>query len=355
MNRWRAVLLALVMLTAGCGRAPTRLAVRPLAPGEWTVLDHSERSALLQLNHTREPTLRLLTERLQPVVSDTFSLHVGDRIMRMLRVGGGAFYTLLTGPQLRRSPTDPRLYAFDYDDAIWVFKTPDSMNRLTLDYDVDSLRLRQREGVVILYWSVDPVWSGDGKFISFLSNREAVRAGTAGQSIWMIDAYTGVQRALYAEPGVSAHVDGVLGEEFVFSSSHAPGVFAVHPRTRAVRRLGDGYVMGGHPRGVALLLNDQGRLVLWHQDAADTLPPPPAGQVWSTQAAFSPSGERLALLSTDQAGRYVLHLFRGSHPLVPPYELPAPPVSVPAWTSESALIFAIAPRGAVQTLLAELR
>ena len=346
----------LLLFAATCTRAPTRLEVRPLAAGEWIVLDRSERGALLQLNHTRAPDIRMFTDRLVPVVTDTFSLHAGETIIPLLRVTGGVFYTTLPGgPRLQRSPTDAQLYAFEHEDAIWVFRAPGSMTRLTRDDGLDSLRAKQREGEVILYWTVNPVWSGDGRFISFLSNREAVRAGTRGQSIWIVDPDRGAQRALYAAPHISAHVDGVFGEAFVFSSSGAPGVFSVHPRSRTVTRLGDGYVMGGHESGDALLLNQEGRLVLLHGSRTDTLPDPPAGHVWSTRASFSPTAERLALFSTDQAGGYVLHVLDAKGAVVPSFPLSAPPSYGPAWTTEESLIFTISERGSLQTFVAQLR
>ena len=217
------------------------------------------------------------------------------------------------------------------------------------------MRARQREGAVILYWSANPVWSGDGKFISFLSNREAIRGGRAGQSIWVIEAVTNSQRALYDRPRESAHVDAVLGEQFVFTSSVTPGVFSIHPRTGKVTRLGDGYVMAGQPRGAALLLNNNGTLVLLAGCTADTMPDPPAGHVWSTRAAISPTGERIALFSTDQAGRYTLHVLGADGSAILPYPLPAPPSYGPAWATESSLIFTVSTRGTLQTLRAELR
>lgn len=353
--RWRRLLLASA-ISWGCADQPSRLQVSPLADGEWIVLDQSERGALLQQNHTREPGIRMLTDQLSAVVTDTFSLHAGNAILRLVRVGGGAFYTASPGgPQLLPSPADPQVYAFEHEDAIWLFRAPDRVQKLTQDGDLVSLRTRQREGEVILYWSVNPVWSGDGRFIAFLSNREAVRGGSSGQSIWVIDAGTGSQRALYHRPRESAHVDAVLGEEFVFTSSTAPGVFSVHPRTGKVTRLGDGYVMGGQPRGGALLLNNDGQLVLLNGSTADTLPDPPAGHVWSTRAAFSPTAERIALFSTDQAGSYTLHVFAADGSAIAPYPLPAPPSYGPAWTTESSLIFTVSTRGSLQTFRAELR
>lgn len=49
------------------------------------------------------------------------------------------------------------------------------------------LAAKQREGLVILYWAAAPVPSPDGRRVAYVTNREAVRAGTAGQSIWIVN------------------------------------------------------------------------------------------------------------------------------------------------------------------------
>lgn len=356
MRSRRRVVAVLALAACGCAREPTRLELKPLADGEWVVMDSSERGALVQLNHTDPPTVRLLTDRLTPVATDTFSLHAGESVITLLRIAGGVFYTSLAGsPKLQRSPTDPGLYAFEHDHAIWTFKTPDIVNKLTLDDGLDSLRARQREGEVILYWSVNPVWSAAGRSIAYLSNREAVRAGIGGQSIWMLDAYTGTQEPLYDVAGTSAHVDAVWGEDFVFSSNRAPGVWAVHPRTKAVRRIADGYVVAGDPRGRVLLLNHDGGLVVLRADQSRRLASPPHGQVWSTQADISPDAERVAVLSTDRAGSYSLHTIDADGKMTAPLLLPGPPSYGPAWTSNESLIITVSQRGHLQTYLARLR
>ncbi len=350
---WRVIAIAYGAAALACQRVPTHLEVSRLADGEWIVLGHSDDGAIVRLSRDLD-RFGVVTDRLVPATKETFSIRVGSNDISLARINGGQYYASLDGqPQLRRSPADRALYAFEHEDAIWVFKTPGSINKLTLDADLDTLRTRQREGQVILYWSVDPLWSGDGKFIAFLSNREAVRAGQRGQSIWMIDAYTGVSRALYDSAGVSVHTEGALGDEFVFISDRDPGVLAVDPRTRQIRKVGDGYVLASHRRGSSLVLNDNGRLEFVRDAERDWLPSPPAGHVWSTHGSISPDGERVALFSTDQAGVYMLHVLGG--PAIPGFTLPAPPSQGPAWVSDNALIFSVQPRGQPQTWRAVIR
>jgi hypothetical protein len=360
----RLVLLAVVGVTANCDRA-TRLDIQPLADGEWIIVHASERGGFLrktrdmQPRRERQPFAMLpefvwLGDTLTPVRADTFSLAVGATRISFVRLQRGEFFASLTGqPVLQRSPVDSQLYAFEHDDAIWVLKAPDTLHKLTLDYDLDTLRTRQREGAVILYWSVNPVWSGDGKFIAFNSNRESVRTGAPGQSLWIIDAYTGVQRPVYDIAGESVHVEGAFGEEFVFISNQRSGVFAVHPRTRAVRKLGDGYVLARHPRGAAILLNNNGALTLLRGDARHELTHPPAGEVWSTQAAIAPSGHLVAIYSTDQAGSYTLNILGAN--TITPIKLPALPSHGPAWFDDRTIIFSVQERGNLRTYRAVLR
>ena len=366
MRRAHVPACLLIALAAACTRAPSELQVTPLAEGEWIVAGHAGTLAILQQTRDMQPRagrgapdqlprFATLRDSLTPLPIDTFTVHAGATAIAVVRIGAGAFYAASTGqPRLLPSPTDTLLYAIEQMDGIWVFKAPDEMHKLTLDDDRDTLVTRQREGAVILYWSARPVWSADGQFIAFLTNREAVRARTRGQSMWVIDAYTGIQGPLVSTPERSVSTEGVLGDEFVFISDGEPGVFAVHPRTRAVRKLGDGYVLAGHARGRALLLNENGRLRLLKGDEVIDLPAPPTGYVWSTQAAISPSGERVAVLSTDQAGVYMLHVMNGARAL-PPFRLQAPPSQGPSWLDDESLIFSVQERGALRTYRARLR
>jgi hypothetical protein len=364
-TRIKAFLLAALMI--GCARKPDELHVTPFAAGEWTVAGHTQRGAIVQRSRDmqpraaraepqpRQPTFAGAGERPTPLAADAFTIIEGPGPIHLVRIDNGRFYASATGqPQLLPSPTDSLRYAFEHEHAIWVFKPPHELRKFTLDYDRDTLITKQREGVVILYWSARPMWSADGKFISFLSNREAVRAATSGQSLWVIDAYSGVQSALLDSLRQSVSTEGVFGDEFVFISDAQPGVFAVHPRTRAVRKLGDGYVLASHARGRALLLNENGRLRLLRGGETFTLPDPPAGFVWSTQASVSPGGDHVAVLSTDQAGVYMLHVMDGTSSIAP-YRLPAPPSHGPAWISDDALIFTVQERTGLQTYRAVLR
>ena len=354
-----------VAATTGCDRAPTRLDTQPVAEGEWIIVDASERGTVLRKTRDMQPQQQrqrvpsfpefaLLRDTLVPLRADTFSLAGDETRIAFVRLRNGEFFATATGqPTLYRSPVGAQLYAFEHGDAIWVLKATGTLHKLTLEYDLDTLRTRQREGSVILYWSANPVWSGDGRFIAFNTNRESVRTGTAGQSLWIIDAHTGVQGFVYEVAGESVHTEGAFGEDFVFISNQKPGVWAVHPQTRAVRTLGAGYVLARHPRGIALLLNNNGALTFLRGNLRLELVDPPAREVWSTQAAIAPSGDMVAVYSTDQAGRYTLHIL-GADPITP-VTLPGLPSHGPAWSDDRTILFSVQERGNLRTYRARLR
>lgn len=350
-RRQRSVILVTLVLSLGCSRDASRIDVQRIGAGEWMLLPSSTDDPVFQqlrasvrtrTRGERTPSLRFarFTDTITHVTPQRLQLQVGDSAMPLLSVNNGAAYVFEVGPQLVQSPGDARTYVFEHDHALWLFKAPDSVRKITRDDDVTALRAKQREGVVILYWSTHPVWSADGELLSYLSNRESVRTGGPGQSMWAIDLRTGQESALYNTPRVSVHTDAIYGEEFVFSSDVDAGVSSVHSRTRRVTKISPGYVAGAHVRGKALLINHDGRFIVFRESNQDTLPAPPAGRVWSPNAFFSPSGDRIAIFSTDGAGDYSLHVFERNNPnnLVVP--VPGGPSYGPVWANESTVIFA---------------
>ena len=344
-------LLGLALALAACSGQPKSIELTPLAEGEWNVVDVNDDGAILMRARSRAAELAILTDTLQPLEAETFTV---SNIQ--LARAGGHYFSPAGRPRLLQSPADQTRYVFEHEDAVWVFKASDrSLHKLTLDEDVAVLRGKQREGEVILYWSVDPVWNGTGDFIAFHSNREAVRADARNsQSIWVIDAGTGVQKQLLYKEGVSYHIDGVLGEELLLSSSGQPGVLAVHPRTGALRTVSEGYVLASHAGGDGALIQRDSSLVWLHADSEVIIAPPAPGWTWGG-AQISPSGNNIAVLSTDGAANYVLHVApaSGSGLTVP---LPAPPSSGPAWVSDAAVLMVVMPRGrSAQTHVAVIR
>jgi hypothetical protein len=356
------------IVVGGCAdRAATRIEIEPLAEGEWIVVDASGDGAILRQMHTTRPSQRraaresaalaVLEDTLRTVEIDTVLITVGDSIIPLVHVRGHDVYMPLHGqPHLLRSPTNPRRYTFEHNDAIWLFTAPDSIRKLTQDDDLSTLRGQQQEGVAILYWSTNPVWSSNGELIAFVSNREAFRARVQGQSLWMLDPNTEAQQALYNEPRVSVRNEGALGPEFIFISSEQPGVFSIHPQTRRVTLRANGYVAGTHPRGEAVVINDNGRLIVLREQSTDTLPDPPAGRTWNPNAFISPSAKNIALFSSDGKGDYTLHVFQQNNETLLRAAVPGGPSYGPVWADDRTIIFAaMRIGGELTTYRADLR
>lgn len=368
MTGLRCVCLWLIggVALSACDRPPTRIELELVADGEWTIADDADGRVLLrqQRTHNRsargrpaEPVVAVLRDSLESAELQTLTLPAGASVIEIVRATARAdtFYFAGSGVSpFTRSPADAHLYLFEHENGIWVFKTPASLNKLTLDDGLDSLRSLQREGEVILYWATAPMWSGAGEFISFLTNRHGL-GGRSAQGIWVVQTRTGIQKDLLSPANASLHTDGVFGEEFVFSSSTEPGVHGVHPGTSATRRYSDGYLVGFHPAGKAMLVNAGARHVLFRGEQRDTLPAPPRGQIYTSHAHFSPTGERLAIFSTDQQGAYVLHVFDASMQRLS-MPVPGGPSYGPRWISEESLLLAATrPRESTRTYRAQLR
>ena len=336
--------------------SPDRIEIESLAGGEWHVLDAtSPRPVLMQAPSSRVTrggaapagnALRVLTDTLQPVTAETVSVTISGDVLTLTRVIVGkheVWFATNGMPRMTRSPADPSLYAFEYEDAIWVWKASGrTMNKLTLDAGLDSLRALQVEGEVILYWTADPMWSGDGAFIAFLTNRDGLRSRNASQGIRVVQTGTGIEKDIFNRNSVSAHTDGVLGEEFVFSSSGEAGVLAVHPRTNVVRKLAAGYVMGFHASGRGLVVHNDHATEVIHGAARDTLPAPATGFEHTGHAHFSPSGERVAIFATNERGGYQLHIYNVRKRRMLVADVMGGPSYGPVWANDKSLIFAAA-------------
>ena len=362
-------LFVLVALSAlACARPNSRIEITPVADGEWHVLYSRDDGALLReverggSRNSRanvQPRLALFADTLRPVRIDTIWIFAGDSRIQLINVDQGRFFFTLAGPNLIQSPTNSELYAFEHKHLIWLFKSREqTMNKLTLDVGLDSLLAKQREGEVILYWASNPQWTGDGEFISFLTNRAAVRAGVRGQQMWVVHATTGRESDLFVAPGVNAHNDGVFEDDIVMSSDGAPGVLLISPRDSSASRISDGYLVTFEKRGNAILVNenDQLKLLRKGQQEFEALPAPTPGLVWTPTAAISPSGQRVAAYATNNNGAYVVYVFDARDQSMLSVELPAPPIAAPTWISERDFIFSANPlRAQPKTYRARLR
>ena len=362
-------LVVLVALSAlACARPHSRIEITPVADGEWHVLYSRDDGALMRQverggrrdsRASIHPRLALLADTMHSVKIDTIWVFAGKSRIQLINVDRGRFFFTLAGPNLIQSPTNAELYAFEHEHSVWLFKSREqTMTMLTRDVGLDSLVAKQREGEVILYWAANPQWTGDGEFISFVTNRAAVRAGVRGQQMWVVHTGTGIEDELFVAPGVNAHNDGVFEDDIVMSSDRAPGVLVISPRDSSASRISDGYLVTFEKRGNAILVNDKDQLKLLRrgQTEFEPLPAPAAGLVWTPTAAISPSGQRVAAYATNNNGAYVVYVYDARDQTMLSIELPAPPIAAPVWISERDFIFSANPlRAEPKTYRARLR
>lgn len=368
LKRLSIRLFAIASLLTACSDPPRALELSLAAEGEWivrgigengVVVIHMPGDAARRGRQLPSPRVGLMRETIESIDAQTIQLKLDTASLDVVRADG--LYFSLPGPQLVRSPAAANRYVIEYADAIWLFAAPDTVIKLTSDDDVAELRSRQREGEVILYWSVDPVWSADGRYVAFITNRESVRGGTETQSIWVIDIEKRQHSPLVVLPSAAAHTEGVFGEEFLYTSSSSTGVLAVHPQTANSRRLSEGLLLASHPRGEAVAItagNPEARDIWifgWRFDAL-RLATPGERLTWSTQSHFSPSGNRFAVVATDNAGFYRLHVFMEETRTSLSVDIPGGPTTQPFWISESALIFSSGKPGeALRTWVVRLK
>ena len=346
--------LLIALSALACARAPSRIEIAPVADGEWHVLHTRDDGALLRYverggrrerGSVVEPRLAVFSDTLRPVRFDTFSLAAGKSSVHLANVDNGRFFFAPNGPQLIPSPKNEEVYAFEHEHGIWVFKSRErSVNRLTSDAGLDSLLAKQREGEVILYWASNPLWTGDGDFISFVTNRAAVRAGVRGQQLWVVNSNTGIENDLFVAPGVNAHNDGVFEDDIVMSSDRAPGIYIVSPRDSSAARISDGYLVTYEKHGNGILVNDNGQLLLFMggEEQPERIPAPAPGLTWTPTASISRAGRRVAVYATDGSSKYILYVFTVGKPAMVSSELPGLPVTPPVWISDRDMIFTAA-------------
>jgi hypothetical protein len=313
---------------------------RTLAPGHWTVAARAfGRTVLVRLpdrgasGGTQPPRSANLpgtpppevfvyapSEAPRRVEAEVVPLSLPDipaeraRPLAVARIrldGADVYFGLPTaGPTLLASPTDPEVTVFEEANALWVLAAAGLPRRITAervgDFAFGELAARQREGEVILYWAAAPVWSPDGRFIAYVTNREAVAAGQTGQAVWLLEVATGTERALLREPGRSYRPVGWLEAELVFIGSQ-PGVWAIDPATGAQRLLASGVELDIAEDASAVAIAEgvpEATVVrVLSQERSVTVPPPPVDFVYVGQALFSPDGRRLLLEASAQAGR----------------------------------------------------
>ena len=367
----RIGLLFCVALLAACGAPGSRPpvgAVDTLPGGPWTLGARTDGAALLAAPEDGSGAVPVLAwrpgGRSTPSTAGVLRVTLpGEASADPVRLGRArldgetvVFGIPLAGPRpVPLGEGDDHL--LEAGGTLWTVTEAGEASRLVADsgggHDRRTLEGRQQEGVVILYWATAPAVSPDGGLVAYATNREAVAAGTAGQSVWLLDRATGQERALIRRAGQWYRPEGWLGEELVFTGGFG-GVRAIEPRTGRTRTVTEGMLVAASPAGsalaVALDVPDATRLqVLWEGGTAEI--PPPDGTLFVPQGVFAPDGRRLLLQASTRDGmtRTFGVLDLGEDPPVLRWiDLPAPPIALdgwPEWLDDRTLLVTAAGRG----------
>lgn len=217
------------------------------------------------------------------------------------------------GPAMGGVPGRSGDYVFSANGTVWLMPSGGAPKKLATD-SVDGFSREElaagpgfEEGGLI--WAANPMVSPDGRFVAYVTNREAFRDRSPGQSVWMVDYESGHEEALLATAGESFTPLGWMGEELLFTGDGG-GVSALHPASLQVHQMGMGTLLAlDSAAGVAAMLEgnlpSHRRLVLMKEGTRI----PVARQArweYAGSADFSPDGSRLAVvLSAADGSRQV--------------------------------------------------
>lgn len=253
------------------------------------------------------------------------------------------------GPAMGGVPGRSGDYVFSANGTVWVSQPGGAPRKLAADSVTGFSREELAAGPGLeeggLIWAANPMVSPDGRFVTYVTNREAFREQSAGQSVWMVDYESGHEQELLASSEESFTPLGWMGEELLFTGDQG-GVSALHPESLQVHSMGMGTLLAlDSSAGVAAMLEgnlpSNRRLVLMKQG---TRLPVARRTRWeyAGSADFSPDGSRLAVVLSAADGSkqvQVVDVSTGQFQLLP---LPSPRreilVDPPRWVDDQTLL-----------------
>ena len=288
--------------------------------------------------------------------------------VRIVEAGGRqiAFNPPGAGPRLIPSPADPTVYVFEQAGTLRRLTSGGVVSPAVADvvrnFNRPALLAKERPDGHYLLWAADPLWSTDGRYLAYATNREAILGGTAGQSIWLLNVEAGRERPLLVGRGESFGAIGWLGNTLLYTD-RSGGISSVDLPSEKRRRDIPGFYLAVDRQGTSLAYAvgatpDQRKVTVLQRGAPFDVPAPPASYIYEAYGDFSPDSNALLLVARSSEGRTKLTVYNILTRAVQFIDLPGVPQSAllvnrPAWVQNDAVLVTTADRtsGAEQSQL----
>jgi len=288
--------------------------------------------------------------------------------VRIVEAGGRqiAFNPPGAGPRLIPSPADPTLYVFEQAGTLRRLTSGGVVSPAVADvvrnFNRPALLAKERPEGHYLLWAADPLWSTDGRYLAYVTNREAILGGTGGQSIWLLDVEAGRERPLLVGRGESFGPIGWLGNTLLYTD-RSGGISSIDVPTEKRRRGIPGFHLAVDRQGTSLAYAvgagpEQRKVTVLQCGAPFDVPAPPAGYVYEAYGDFSPDGNALLLVARNSVGPTKLAVYRLLTRAIRFIDLPGVPqssllINRPTWVQNDAVLVTTADRksGAEQSQL----
>lgn len=302
-----------------------------------------------------KPTTAQSTLRQVPVAG----VRGGLMPVRVVDAGGRqiAFNPAGAGPRLIPSPLDPSVYVFEQAGTLRRLSSGGEVSPAVADvvrnFNRSALLAKVRPEAHYLLWAADPLWSSDGRYLAYATNREAILTGTTDQSIWLLDVDAGRERPLLAERGESFGAIGWLGNTLLYTDGSG-GISSVDVPSGKRRRDIPGFHLAVDRQGTSLAYAvgatpEQRKVTVLQRGAPFDVPAPPAGYIYEAYADFSPNGNALLLIARTPEGRIRLTIFSILTRTIQSVDLHGVPqssllINRPAWVQNDAVLVTTAER-----------